>query len=76
VSGVDEEQQPAPDAKHSASVLQTINAVFWAFFGVRRGRDYERDAARLNPLHVVIAGVLGAAVFVLTLLFIVRQVVK
>lgn len=58
-----------------ASVLQTISAVAWSFFGVRRGKDHESDMARLNPVHVVIAGVLGAALFVLMLVLVVRWVV-
>ena len=57
------------------SPLQTMRAVAWSFFGVRRGADYERDAQRLNPLHVVIAGVLGAALFVGILVLLVKWVV-
>jgi len=59
-----------------ATFFQTIKAVSAAFFGVRGSRDHQADVARLNPLHVIIAGVVLAAVFVLTLLFVVRMVVK
>lgn len=59
-----------------ASLRQTISAVAWSFFGVRRGRDHENDMARLNPVHVVIAGVLGAALFVLVLVLLVRWVIS
>ena len=52
----------------------TLKAVFWSFFGVRKKSDYEKDAAQLNPLHVVIAGVIGAAIFVIVLLIIVKSV--
>ena len=55
--------------------MQTLRAVAWSFFGVRRGADYERDVQRLNPVHVVIAGVLGAAVFVGVLVLLVKWVV-
>jgi hypothetical protein len=58
-----------------ASPLQTMRAVAWSFFGVRRGADYERDVQRLNPVHVVIAGVLGAALFVGVLVLLVKWVV-
>jgi Protein of unknown function (DUF2970) len=58
-----------------ATPLQTLRAVAWSFFGVRRGADYERDVQRLNPVHVVIAGVLGAAVFVGVLVLLVQWVV-
>lgn len=46
------------------SFVRTIQAVAWSFFGVRKGSDHEHDVRHLNPLHVVIAGVLMAALFV------------
>ena len=58
-----------------ASLAQTISAVAWSFFGVRRGKDHENDMAKLNPVHVIIAGVLGAALFVLMLVLLVRWVI-
>lgn len=56
------------------SFRRTLLAVAWSFFGVRKSSDYERDVSELNPLHVVIAGVIGAAVFVLGLLALVSWV--
>ena len=64
-----------PPAARKASFGQTARAVLWSFFGVRRKADYQRDAAQLNPLHVIIVGVLAAALFVFTLIMIVRAVV-
>lgn len=61
-------------ARRKASFAQTMKAVFWSFFGVRKRRDYERDTAQLNPVHVIIAGLIGAALFVATLVVIVRIV--
>ena len=55
--------------------LQTVRAVAWSFFGVRRAVDLERDVQRLNPVHVVVGGVLGAALFVAVLVLLVRWVV-
>jgi len=57
------------------SFWQTARAVAWSFFGVRRGADYEKDVARLNPVHVIIAGVIGAALFVLVLVLLVQWVI-
>lgn len=62
-------------AKRKASFGATMKAVFWSFFGVRRKSDYEKDAAQLNPVHVIIAGVIGALIFIATLVFIVKAVV-
>jgi hypothetical protein len=50
--------------------------VGWSFFGVRKAADLERDAGQLNPLHVIIAGVFAAVVFVLGLLGLVSWVLS
>ena len=57
------------------SVLRTFKAVAWSFFGVRQASQYEKDLAQLNPVHVVVAGVIGAALFVLALVMLVKWVV-
>ena len=62
-------------AQRKGSFLQTLQAVAWSFFGVRRSADYERDVKQLNPVHVIIAGLIGAAVFVTALALLVRWVV-
>lgn len=51
--------------------LQAALAVFWSFFGIRKRRDYDADAASLKPVQVIIAGLIGAVVFVLTMLLVV-----
>jgi hypothetical protein len=65
-----ETQKQAP----KNSFLRLLKAVFWSFFGVRRRSDLENDA-QLNPLHLVAAGVIGAALFIVVLLVVVRAVV-
>jgi hypothetical protein len=57
------------------SFLRTMQAVAWSFFGVRKSRDLERDVSQLNPVHVVIAGVLGALLLVVLLLLVVNWVI-
>jgi len=61
--------------KRKGSFWQTLRAVAWSFFGVRRSKDYENDVQKLNPLHVVIAGVIAALVFIVTLILLVRWVI-
>lgn len=51
--------------------LKAALAVFWSFFGVRKRRDYDADAQNLTPAQIVIAGLIGGAVFVMTMLFLV-----
>jgi hypothetical protein len=58
-----------------ASFGATMKAVFWSFFGIRKRSDYEKDVNQLNPLHVVIGGLIGVAVFIGILLTVVKMVV-
>ena len=51
-------------------------AVFWSFFGVRKRADYEADTERLKPQHVIAAGIVSAALFVLALFAIVKLVTR
>ena len=60
--------------RRKGSFLQTMRAVAWSFFGVRKSADYEKDVNQLNPVHVVIAGVIGAVAFIALLLVVVNWV--
>ncbi|HUY03994.1 MAG TPA: DUF2970 domain-containing protein [Rhodocyclaceae bacterium] len=61
--------------EQSGKVFQAARTIFWAFFGVRRRKHGEFDVANLKPAQIVVAGILGGAVFVLVLLAVVRFVV-
>ena len=62
--------------KRRGSFLMTMKVVAWSFFGVRKSGDYEKDVEQLNPVHLVIAGVLGAALFVIVLVLVVQWVLS
>ncbi|MGL6111592.1 MAG: DUF2970 domain-containing protein [Rubrivivax sp.] len=62
-------------ASRPGSVLQSFRAVAWSFFGIRRSAGHAHDIQKLNPVHVVLAGVVSAAVFVLALVLLVQWVV-
>ena len=51
--------------------LKAALAVFWSFFGVRTRRDYDTDAQSLTPAQIIIAGLIGGVMFVLTMLLLV-----
>lgn len=57
------------------SFAQTVKAVAWSFLGIRRRAGYEQDVQKLNPVHVIVAGIIGAILFILALLALVRWVV-
>ena len=58
------------------SFWQSMKAVAWSFFGVRRSAEYEKDVSQLNPVHVVIAAVIGVAIFIGVLLVLVNWVLS
>jgi len=65
-----------PHPNRHGGFFATMRAVLWSFFGVRKRSGYEQDAEQLNPVHVIIAGVIAAAIFVLILLLVVKIVVS
>ncbi|CAE6728735.1 hypothetical protein R69746_01934 [Paraburkholderia aspalathi] len=58
-----------------SSFGQSMKAVFWSFFGVRKRRDLEADATQLNPLHVLAAALISVAILIGVLILIVHVVV-
>ena len=75
-----DELKPGEDLKQAmrrkGSLPGTFRAVAWSFFGVRKGSGHEEDVSQLNPLHVIVAGVIVAAMFVVGLILLVRWVVS
>ena len=66
-----------PEKPMKRSFLATMMAIAWSFVGLRSRKDFEEDAnGGLNPVYVVIAGLLGTAIFVAVLLFFVRHAVR
>jgi len=63
------------DARVNRSLFKTVLAVAASFFGVRGSKEHEADMAQLKPLHVIAVGIAMAAMFVLSLVFVVRMVV-
>jgi len=68
-------QDPGETTGRKPGFLETLKAVGASFFGVRGGSAHRHDMARLNPVHVILVGILLAAVFVITLVLIVKTVV-
>lgn len=64
----------AQEAPPRASFLAVAKAVFWSFFGVRKRKDYESDSVSISPVQVIIAGIIGAVLFVLALVMVVKLV--
>jgi hypothetical protein len=55
-----------------ATPLQVAKAVASAFIGIRRRAAHERDVVTITPVQVIVAGLIGAAIFVTCLVLLVR----
>jgi hypothetical protein len=67
--------EPSDNRQEKMSFFATLGAVFWSFIGLRRRSDYERDATGLKPAYVIIAALLGVAIFIGILLTLVSLAV-
>ena len=63
-------------SKPDAPLPQVITAVFWSFLGIRKGNAMRRDLVTIKPHQVIIVGLLFGALFVATLLLIVRLIIS
>jgi hypothetical protein len=73
---LDPPNPPPPPSAPKAGLLQVVGAVFWSFFGVRKGKHMAADMSSIKPLHVVLVGLALGAAFVLTLIVLVRIIVS
>ncbi len=62
-------------SQRKLNFFQTLAAISWAMLGIRKGSGYQQDIARLNPVHLVVAGLLAGLIFVVGLVMIVRWAV-
>ena len=62
--------------KKGTKILQIAKAVIFAFMGIRKKSDLEQDAATLKPAELIIGGIIGAIIFVVSIIMIVRMVVS
>jgi hypothetical protein len=69
-------QPEPPPAARPATLLEVVRAVFWSFFGVRRGDAMRRDAVSIRPHQVIIVGILAAAILVVGLIILVRIITR
>ena len=70
------EPPPSNDGRESATLPQVAGAVFWSFFGIRKGNAMQRDAVTIKPVQVIVVGLALAALIVLALLALVRVILR
>lgn len=54
------------------TLWQTLLSVLSSFFGVQSERNRERDFRKGRPLHYILIGLLMAALFVISIILLVR----
>ncbi|MCM0034981.1 MAG: DUF2970 domain-containing protein [Burkholderiaceae bacterium] len=61
-------------SQRKLNFFQTLKAIAWAMLGVRKRKGQEDDVAKLNPVHLAVAGLLFGVIFVVSLVLIVQLV--
>ena len=64
-----------PVQQRKGSLVRTVKAVLWSFIGLRSRAEFQKDVAQLNPIHIIVVGLVLGLFFVLGLLALVNWVV-
>jgi hypothetical protein len=64
------------DERTKVAPLTVAKMVLSSFFGVRRRADHEAAMGRVTPVQIIIAGLIGAAIFVVSLVLLVKFIVS
>jgi len=70
------DSDPPSEPRREASFLQVVSAVSWSFFGVRKRSAMSKDVVNIKPQHVVVVGILLAALMVLALVALVQFITR
>ena len=69
------EKAASPSAVRKGSLLRTVRAVAWSLIGLRKGSEYQKDVEKLNPLHIIVIGLLALFLLVIGLIVLVNWIV-
>lgn len=61
--------------QRKGSLLRTVRAVAWSLIGLRKGSEYAQDVEKLNPIHIIVVGLLAVFCLVLALIALVNWIV-
>lgn len=62
-------------AQGKGSMFRTVRAVAWSFIGLRKGSEYQKDVERLNPVHIIVVGLVAVILLVASLIALVNWIV-
>ena len=58
------------------TLLDVAKSVMWAFLGVQKSKNYERDFKHGKPSQYIIVGLIGVSIFIFILIMIVKFVLS
>lgn len=58
------------------TLFDVAKSVLWAFIGVQKSKNYERDFKYGKPSQYIIIGIVAVALFILILISVVRLVLS
>lgn len=64
------------DEKKQPSLLDVTRSVMWAFIGVQKSKNHERDFKHGKPSQYIIIGLIGIAIFISVIVTIVQFVLS
>ncbi|MBF5003023.1 DUF2970 domain-containing protein [Diaphorobacter caeni] len=70
-----QEPDRPPAHQRKGSLLRTVRAVAWSMIGLRKGAEYQKDIDKLNPIHIIVVGLLGLFLLVIGLIALVNWIV-
>jgi hypothetical protein len=62
--------------KKEPSLLEVTRSVMWAFLGVQKSKNYERDFKHGKPSQYIIIGLIGVSLFIFIIVMIVKLVLS
>jgi hypothetical protein len=60
---------------NATSFGRSLKTVAWSFLGIRKSAEFQQDLARVNPMHIIVVGIVGVLVLVAGLIVLVNWVV-
>ncbi len=55
--------------------MRTVRAVAWSLIGLRKGSEYAQDLEKVNPIHIIVVGLIAIFSLVLALIVLVNWIV-
>jgi len=62
-------------SQRKGSLLRTVRAVAWSLIGLRKGSEYQQDVEKLNPIHIIVVGLIAVFLLVIGLIGLVNWIV-